>query len=86
MRAKPVERPPPKAVRMPKTTHCSLGVLYISESFSESSDLETLGRAGWMTSRTICFLWSRRLVMNLRVRRVTGEVESCEVMDSNDIL
>lgn len=45
-RAKPVDRPPPKAVRIPKTTHCSLGALYMAASFSHSSARETLGRAG----------------------------------------
>jgi hypothetical protein len=37
-----------------------------------SLTLETLGRPGWITSSTNCLRERRRLVMNLRVRRVTA--------------
>ena len=72
MRAKPVLRPPPKCVLKPKVTTRDLSVLYIVASFSARSALETFARDGWRTSTTIWRRWSRRLVMNLRVRKVTG--------------
>ena len=34
--------------------------------------METLARPGWITSSTNCLRERRRLVMNLRVRRVTA--------------
>lgn len=81
----PVERPPPKWVRIPKTTHCSLLALYMAANFSWSSSLETFARVGWITSKTICLRWSKRLVMNLRVRNVTGDVASilCRIVDED---
>lgn len=45
----------------------------MAANFSDNSSLDTLARLGWMTSRTICFRWSSRLVMNFLVRKVTGE-------------
>ena len=50
MRAKPVDLPPPNAVRKPKHTITSDVVLYIFASCSLSSALGTLGRPGCSTS------------------------------------
>ena len=50
MRAKPVDLPPPNAVRNPKHTITSEVVLYILASCSLSSDLGTFGRPGCSTS------------------------------------
>lgn len=50
MRAKPVDLPPPNAVRNPKQTITSEVVLYVLASCSLSSALGTFGRPGCNTS------------------------------------
>ena len=72
MRPKPVVLPPPNCVRKPKQKMTSGVVLYMRASFSRTSVLGTVALPGWSTSTTICFLLSRRLVRNFRVRIVAA--------------